>query len=175
MARSSRRLTHVPLRRGNQLRHALHHWHERVHLLPLEQTVDRRGRRRVRGAALRHNAQTMLMHLASVQRRRRHGRLYIGYPAAGELMHRSRSTAYRSLVALRRIGLIACLPGGGKTHNESGEVVERANGYELHPDLIIPDEKAPRRPRRNSAPVSGRAQALVDEARERWKARRAGP
>ena len=184
--RRRRRTTHVKLRKGNALLRAVHAFN-RVQdtAFPIVCHVDKRGRRRPVGVAARANAHACLLALMMVQKRGRHGRVYVGYEALGRQFHRSRSTAYRAVVLLVHARLIqAPVRKGGKTWDEQGAVIPRANGYQLHEDLVDGEDIVAPPPRPKKPPVNPRgglgrrSQTLVDdglERVERWKRARAGP
>lgn len=151
--------------------------------------VDARGRRRHVGKAAHGNALTALHTLARLQRtgRPRSGVRYIGYAGLGREFGRSRSTAYRAVTLLVLAELIIRDAGdaagpnrGGKTTDEQGNVVPRANGYQLHPALHHAAQRQPRKgkeaKRQALGPLGQHAKRLGDEFLERQRDRaRDGP
>lgn len=138
---------------------------------------DSIGRSRVSGRARRRRAQGVLQALLLLQTRRRSGIVYAGYVTLAREMHCSRSTAYRGVKDLRGAHLLGCQPGGGKTHDEVGALVDAANGYLVPDDLAGPEERRPRQPKAvKPAPANERTpgQVLMQERLEAHRARR-GP
>lgn len=177
--RPERRRAHAPYHRGVHFQRVVAHFNRTVdEHFPIEWHPDRRGRQRARGRGARARAFAVLLELSRRQRQVRSGVVYESYPTLGALIHRSRTTAYRAVRDLRRVQLLGCRPGGGKTFDERGDLVNAANGYCVPDELAGPQERQRRKPAPvRPQPVSRRGQDLVDEARERFRTYRgrAGP
>lgn len=144
---------------------------------PLQRYQDTLGRNRTSGTGRRRRAEGCLAALAKRQSQIRSGKVWIGFPALGELFGRSRSTAYRAVVDLVAAQLIDRDSGGGKAHDEFDRLVDAANGYSV-PAGHQGRPRGGRRPRKvKPQPVDERSpgQILAQEVLERHRAARAGP
>lgn len=144
--------------------------------------MDKRGRVRQAGAGPVACALHCLFALARLQRRgQKKGSVYVGLEGLGREFRRSRSTAYRSQDLLVRLGLIVRESGGGKEYR-GGQLVARANGYQLAPELRLPEGHARRSPghrkRAEAVDPTSPGQQLAEKYRQQFRDRagaRAGP
>ena len=91
-------------------------------------------------AGLPDRAQRAFWALLVRSREVQSGIVYVGNRGLGQRVERCGRTIQRAKPQLRASGLVAIIPGGGKTINEFGQCVEAATGYELA-DVLFPPEK----------------------------------
>lgn len=178
--RRRQRRPQLPYRGGNRIKRALHAFNRLAPAaMPIETYTDCRGRIRSRGYGPRANAFAALVALTRRQQQVRSGIVFIGLQGLGHEYHRSRSTAWRSVQLLGAAGLIKCLSGGGKTYDENGQLVARANGYQLHESLLGESPPAAGKGRQPKPELSSQGRDLEEHGREvieRMRARaRSGP
>jgi hypothetical protein len=145
---------------------------------PLVPYRDSLGRSRTSGRCRRARAAAVLQALLVCQVSVRSGIVYMGYEGLGKLCHRSRSTAYRAVADLVAASMLQRSSGGGKTHDDNGQVVDAANGYQVPEELLGPDVRQPRRPRKDvdAAPaVPSAGQRMAEERLEAHRGRMRAP